>query len=89
MVEKVVMDAEIQIIVQADGVVAKNPVLRSGSEDEQDIFVVSDGRVLKGNEELGICGVRDGSTVQVVKDGNSLKKLEKEVPAKDVHDTGK
>ena len=31
------------------------------------MYVVSYGRVLKGNEELGICGVRDGSTVQVVR----------------------
>ena len=80
-VDKVVMDAEIQILVKADGAktvamevsldakvrdVARR-VLRSGSEDHQDMYVVSDGRVLKGNEELGSCGVRDGSTVQVVR----------------------
>ena len=61
-VEKVVMDAEIQIFVKADGaktvamevsldakvrdVVRR--VLRSWSEDDQDMYVVSDGRVLKG-----------------------------------------
>ena len=80
-VDKVVMDAEIQIFVKADGAktvamevslgakvrnVARR-VLRSGSEDDQDMYVVSDGRVLKGNEELGSCGVRDGITVQVVR----------------------
>ena len=58
-VDKVVMDAEIQIFVKADGAktvamevsfdakvrdVARR-VLRSGSEDDQDMYVVSDGRV--------------------------------------------
>ena len=81
MVDKVVMDAEIQIFVKADGAKTvamevsldakvrdeARRVLRSGSEDDQDMYVVGDGWVLKGNEELGICGVRDGSTVQVVR----------------------
>ena len=80
-VEKAVTDAEIQIFVKADGAKAvamevsldaqvrdvARSVLSSGSEYDQDMYVVSDGRVLKGNEELGNCGVRDGSTVQVVR----------------------
>ena len=58
------MDAEIQTFVKAGGAktvamevsldakvrdVAR--VLRSRSEDDQDMYVVSDGRVFKGNEE--------------------------------------
>ena len=75
-VDKVVMNAEIQIFVKADGAKTvamevsldakvcdvATGVLRSRSEDDQDMHVVSDGRVLKGTEELGSCGVRDGST---------------------------
>ena len=41
--------------------------LRSKSENDQDVYVMSDGRVLNGSEELGSCGVRDGSAVQVVR----------------------
>ena len=28
-------------------------ILRTGSESDQDVYVTSDGRVLKGSEELG------------------------------------
>ena len=42
-------------------------ILRTGSESDQDVYVTIGGRVLKGSEELGSCGVRDGSTVQVVR----------------------
>ena len=41
-------------------------VLRTG-ESDQDVYVTSEGRMLEGSEELGSCGVRDGSTVQVVR----------------------
>ena len=79
-VDKVVMDAEIQIFVKADGEkrvpmevsskvkvrdVARR-VLRTG-ESEQDVYVMSDGRMLKASDELRSCGVRAGSTVQVVR----------------------
>ena len=39
-------------------------VPRTRSESSQDVYE-SDGRVLKGSEELGSCGVRDGSTLPV------------------------
>ena len=42
-------------------------VLRSGSEDDQDVYVISDGRVLKASDESRCCGVRDWSTMQVVR----------------------
>ena len=41
-------------------------ILTTANESDEDVHVTSEGKVLKGNEELEICGVRDGSTVQVV-----------------------
>ena len=42
-------------------------VLRGGSEDDQDVYVMSDGRVLQVSDDLRSCGVRDGSAVQVIR----------------------
>ena len=42
-------------------------VLRGGSEDDQDVYVMSDGRVLQVSDDLRSCGVRDGCTMQVVR----------------------
>ena len=79
-VDKVVMDATIQLFVKADGMrtvtMEMSPtdkvhnvvghILNTVSGSDQDVYVTSDGRVLNGNEEVGSRGVRDGSTVQVV-----------------------
>ena len=80
-VDKVVMDAEIQIFVKEDGAktfpmevpldakvreVARR-VLGIGSENDQDVCVTSDGKVLHVSDDLRSCGVRDGCTVQLVR----------------------
>ena len=41
-------------------------ILNTTSGSDQDVYVSCDGRVLRGSEELGSCGVRDGTAVQVV-----------------------
>ena len=51
-------------------------ILGTGSESDQDVYVTIGGRVLKGSEELGSCGVRDGSTVQVVREAARWRKTQ-------------
>ena len=42
-------------------------IMNTASGSDQDLYAKSDGRVLRRSEELGNCGVRDGSTVQIVR----------------------
>ena len=41
-------------------------ILNTVSGSERDVYVTSGGRILKGSDKLKSCGVRDGSTVQVM-----------------------
>ena len=45
---------------KVDDIVKKIPI------SDQDVYVTSEGRVLRGDEELRRCGVRDGCTVEVM-----------------------
>ena len=46
---------------KVDDIVKKIPI------SDQDVYVTSEGRVLRGGDELTKCGVRDGCTVEVMR----------------------
>ena len=52
---------EMEMSDKVEDIVKKIPI------SDQDVYVTSEGRVLRGGEELKRCGVRDGSTVEVVR----------------------
>ena len=54
---------------KVDDIVKKIPVsdMMKRIPSGEDVYVTSDGRALRGGEELKRCGVRDGSTVEVVR----------------------
>ena len=45
---------------KVDDIVKKIPI------SDQDVYVTSGGRILRGSDKMKNCGVRDGSTVQVI-----------------------
>ena len=52
---------EMKMSDKVDDIVKKIPI------SDQDVYVTSEGRVLRGGDELRKCGVRDGCTVEVMK----------------------
>ena len=66
----------VQIFVKVDGkktVVMEVPpedkvqkILNTVSGSDRDVYVMCEGRILRKSEKLKSCGVRDGSTVQVM-----------------------
>ena len=52
---------EMEMSDKVDDIVKKTPI------SNQDVYVTSEGRVLRGGEELKRSGVRDGSTVHVMR----------------------
>ena len=52
---------EIKMSDKVDDIVKKIPI------SDQDVYVTSEGRVLRGGDELRKCGVRDGCTVEVMR----------------------
>ena len=65
----------VQIFVKVDGMktvaMEVSPedkvqkILNTVSKSDRDVYVTSDGRILKGSDKLKSCEVRDGSTVEV------------------------
>ena len=52
---------EMEMSDKVDDIVKKIPI------SDQDVYVTSEGRVLRGGDELRKCGVRDGCTVEVMR----------------------
>ena len=52
---------EMKMSDKVDDIVKKIPI------SDQDVYVTSEGRVLRGGDELRKCGVRDGCTVEVMR----------------------
>ena len=50
---------EMEMNDKVDDIVKKIPI------SDQDVYVTSGGRILKGSDKLKSCEVRDGSTVEV------------------------
>ena len=73
------MDTTILIFVKVDGAMTlpmdvslsdkvgdiARRIPNSAGCSQRDVYVTSEGRLLKGSEDLRSCGISDGSTVQV------------------------